>query len=624
MRVKIRWTAVLIWLAVGCIAALSCSLTRPAAHAGEEYFPVGNDSFYHAVRILDAARDPATFYEFDPKIHAPEGSLLVWPWGYDYAIAKLVRAGVALGLSADPLMIMLWIPVVAVFIGTGVLILVARQLQLGDWAVALAGLCMALSTSTQLLYGFGQIDHHYAEHICLLASLAAGLAWFRAPSVPVGIALGVTFGVALAVHNALFVLQAPFLAAALLLWLQGKRAPMRPVIAFAAALLGAALAMLLPSMPFQEGRFEFYMLSWFHFYIVCCSALIMVLLARLQPTRRSILALLAIAAVLLAPLLKQISYAQSFVSGSLGMLDQILEMRSPLQLLRDGEVTQLIGFYSLLGCIAPLTLVLCITRLWRERQSPRLLFWVWCVFGLLLMTTQIRMHYFGVFALFLPWIVVTQEYSAKWPELHKRTLLLASLGLVIAYIPVIRYALVAPMPRGGEDWFMKLYPMFPALHQACAEDPGVVLADTNAGHYIRYFSDCSVIANNFLLTEQQFQKADEVGRLFSLPIEQLKQQAPFVKYVLVRPGNIVTKADGHFSYEFFGSYAPGLSNTLLLGPASGVPPEFKLLYEVNMQKQSGQRTVEVPYAKLYKIEKVENGAPRSASLPAASANDVND
>ena len=62
--------------------------------------------------------------------------------------------------------------------------------------------------------------------------------------------------------------------------------------------------------------------------------------------------------------------------------------------------------------------------------------------------------------------------------------------------------------------------------QACAEDPGVVLADTNAGHYIRYFTDCSVIANNFLLTEQQFQKADEVYRLFALPHEQLTRQAP--------------------------------------------------------------------------------------------------
>ena len=36
------------------------------------------------------------------------------------------------------------------------------------------------------------------------------------------------------------------------------------------------------------------------------------------------------------------------------------------------------------------------------------------------------------------------------------------------------------------------------------------------GHYIRYYTDCPVIANNFLLTPQHFRKMDEVGALFSL------------------------------------------------------------------------------------------------------------
>lgn len=614
MRLKIRLTPLLLWLAVGCIAALSCSLSLPAAHVGNEYFPIGNDSFYHAVRILTTVHDPASFYEFDPKIHAPEGSLLVWPWGYDYFIAEMVRASLAIGLGPDPLMILLWVPVAMVFVGAALLMLVARRLGLGDWAVALAGLCFALSSSTQLLYGFGQIDHHYAEHICILASLAAGLAWFRAPSVSSGVALGITFGAALAIHNALFILQVPVLAAALLLWLQGKPLPMRPVLAFAAALLGAAIAVLLPSQPFMEGRFDFYLLSWFHFYIVCCTALVMVLLARLQPSRRNIGALAAIAVVLLIPLIQQINYARSFVDGSLGMLDQILEMRSPLQMVRDGEFGPLMGFYSLLGALAPITFALCAWRLCQERATPRVLFWIWCVFGLALMTTQVRMHYFGVFALSLPWLMVAQEFATHRPELHKRTLLIASLLLVLAYAPVLRYELVAPTPRGGERFFTPLYPIFEPLRQACAEDPGVVLADTNAGHYIRYFSDCSVIADNFLLTAQQFEKADEVGRLFALPAGELTKQAPFVKYVLARAGDIRAKGNGKFEYAFYGRHAPGLSQTLLLAPASARPPQFKLLYEVgmHMHKPGSEQTTEVPYAKLYKV------------VPSAARESVND
>lgn len=617
MPVKIRWTTLLLWLAISAIAALSCSLDRSATHIGETHFPLGIDSFYHAVRILDTVRDPASFYEFDPKIHAPEGSLLVWPWGYDYALAMIVRAGLALGLGSDPLMILLWIPVAAVFVGTGLLMLVARRIGLGDWATALAGLCMALSASTQMLYAFGQIDHHYAEHICILASLAAGLSWFRAPSTASGVALGITFGIALAIHNALFILQVPFLATALLLWLQGKGPQLRPVLTLVIALVGSTLAILLPSQPFQEGRFEFYYLSWFHLYVVVCTAAVMLLITRLQPTRRGIGSLAVIAALLLTPLINQIAYARSFVDGSLGMLSVIQEMRSPLQWVRDGQWVPVTKFYSALFFLAPITFGLCVFRSWRERTSPRLLFWVWCVFGLPLMMTQIRMHYFGTFALFLPWLVVAQEVGSWRPELHKRSLLVASLLLVLAYSQVLRYQLIAPTPPAGDQGFANLYPAFEPLRHACEQDPGVVLADTNAGHYIRYFTKCSVIANNFLLTAQQFAKVDLVYRLFALPAEQLPKEAPFVKYVLTRPSDIGATGNDQFKYRFFGDYPTDLGKQLLLAPLDRIPPGYQLLFRVTMQKRlpEGDRTVEVPYARLYKIV---------PSAPAASVNNVSE
>jgi hypothetical protein len=72
----------------------------------------------------------------------------------------------------------------------------------------------------------------------------------------------------------------------------------------------------------------------------------MVLLARLRPTPRSIGSLAAVAALLLVPLINQIVYARSFVDGSLGMLSEILEMRSPLQMVRDGSFDGLTRFYS--------------------------------------------------------------------------------------------------------------------------------------------------------------------------------------------------------------------------------------------------------------------------------------
>src|SRR5687767_4288559 len=102
------------WLLVGLIAAGACALKWPAAHFSDEYLPFGNDAFYHARRILDTVADPSAFYEFDPKIHAPEGSVLTWPWGYDYAMAMLVKAGELLGIPAPPLLILIWLPVLAV------------------------------------------------------------------------------------------------------------------------------------------------------------------------------------------------------------------------------------------------------------------------------------------------------------------------------------------------------------------------------------------------------------------------------------------------------------------------------------------------------------------------------
>jgi hypothetical protein len=81
-------------------------------------------------------------------------------------------------------------------------------------------------------------------------------------------------------------------------------------------------------------------------------------------------------------------------------------------------------------------------------------------------------------------------------------------------------------------------PIFDPLRKACAANPGIVLSDADSGHYIRYYTECSVIADNFLLTAQHMQKVDEAERLFSLPAAELAQAAPYVKYVLVRPFKI--------------------------------------------------------------------------------------
>ena len=77
----------LIWLIAGTIAAFMALQFSSASYVDGDWIPVGNDSFYHARRILDAAIGERGFYQFDDMIHVPEGSWLNWPWGYDYLMA---------------------------------------------------------------------------------------------------------------------------------------------------------------------------------------------------------------------------------------------------------------------------------------------------------------------------------------------------------------------------------------------------------------------------------------------------------------------------------------------------------------------------------------------------------
>ena len=71
------------------LAVVSALQYADAALFGSQFIPVGNDSFYHARRILAAAFSSRGFYQFDDTIHVPEGSWVTWPWAYDYLLGRL-------------------------------------------------------------------------------------------------------------------------------------------------------------------------------------------------------------------------------------------------------------------------------------------------------------------------------------------------------------------------------------------------------------------------------------------------------------------------------------------------------------------------------------------------------
>lgn len=595
-----RWKFIGSWLLVSLVAAGVCSLCWPAVHFSDEYLPFGNDAFYHARRILDTVADPSSFYEFDKKIHAPEGSLLTWPWGYDYAMAWLVKAGLALGLAGSPMAILVWLPVAAVFLSIGLIMLVARRLGLSPGLVVIAGLAAALSPLTQYLHGVGQIDHHFAEYIFVLATMACGLRWFARPEdTKAAIILGTVLGTAPAIHNGLFILQVPVLVSLLVLWLQNIRVPMRAMLAFAGALLLTTLAILIPSLPFRLGLFEFYTLSWFHLYIAVGTAVTALALTSFARSNRNIAILAALAILLLLPLLQQVIVARSFLSGTILRLDAIDEARPLATLARSPAGRRSLSLmYSLLIWLLPLTAILCAVKGWQERATGRVFFWLCCMLGLALLVTQLRLHYFGSFALYLPWLVWAGTAARRAPAHHKRILLLVSLGLLLAYWMPARYELGANMALAGDPNFPALRPILGDLQQACAKEPGIVLADNDAGHYIRYYTQCSVIANNFLLTRQHEDKIRQIDHLRSLSAQELPSAAPYVRYVLLRPAGIELLQPGT-RYASYSRTAAQLVKDLLLKPLDQVPPNYVLVGQANLRASRPEDSV--PYIRVFKV-----------------------
>ena len=489
----------LIWVFASAIAFALQLNSMSATYTPEGFVPVGNDSFYHARRIIDTARDPAAFYEFDPKIHAPEGSLLTWPWGYDYAMGMLLRAGTELGLAADPMKFLAYVPPFAVLATVGLTIMIGVALGLSWWSVLLLALCVASSPLTQGMHGIGSIDHHYAEYIVILAFMASALRWMREPESRAAAALvALVLGVGPAIHNGLFALQVPLLLAAGVCWLRGIRLAGGPVATFGTTLAGSTLLVLLPSLPFRLGMSEYYLLSWFHLYVALCTALVMAFFARFSVTARSIAGLVALAALLVAPLVRDLVLAGAFVGKEAEALETIQEARSVWSHYQERGFIGISAIYSSLVFLAPFTWAGCAYALLRTRDRRVVLVCGFALITLPLMLAQFRFQYYGSLGLYLPLILVADRASVG--RGRKAWMVAITLLLVAAYYPALRYGLTGWRQLGNDVYYRMTRLAMPALAEACRRDPGIVLARNNEGHFIRYHTDCPVIANNFLLT----------------------------------------------------------------------------------------------------------------------------
>jgi hypothetical protein len=599
MTRKIDW--LLVWMAASVVALIVALLPVYAALVDGHYIPVGNDSFYHARRILDILADPTSLHEFDTHIHVPEGSLLIWPWGYDYLMSMLVRLGLTLRLSADPMAILDHLPVLVFPLTLALVLSVCRQLGLSVVATLLALLATALFPLNQGLYSVGNIDHHFAEHLLVLAALASGMGWLRKPDSAARAALAAAvLGVAHCIHNGLFILQLPIVLAFILMWLRGTERP-RTTWIFATALVLATLAAALPSTSLRLGRFEFFTLSWFHVYFAACVAVGCVILQRTTFSKRSLIIVVATGLLMAAPVVSQILLAERFLSVSVEGAKEIAETQSLWGLAHGvGGFTELFGLYTLLVLALPVAGLVGVWQLWRKQEGHRVLFWATTIFGLALLANMVRMHVYGSFALYLPWILLADEYVCR-KNLDVRAVGLGlGLVLLLAFIPGLKTTFAARKTQSNDPYYALTHELYARLSQECAARPGIALSSLDDGNYIRYHTDCSIIANNFLLTPQHEAKAREVQALLALPAAELSRRAPDVRYLLVRrntlfrakpAGGIEFVADGDPESD------PPLVNELLATPPEHLPPGFRLLQELAFEKPH-----HAPFARLFAVE----------------------
>jgi hypothetical protein len=590
-----RAGTIAVWLAGSLIAMFFALLEGESAVLGDYWLPRGNDSFYHARRILDAAVGTRGFYQFDDRLHVPDGSWISWPWAYDYLLAKATQAALWLAPSLDPMAFIAYVPVAWIFLNAALFLATAREIGLSREMQILVMFCFAFSPLTQLLHWIGMVDHHYIESTFVLLCAWLGLRWLKQPgTLRRPVVLGLTLGAATAFHNGLFILQIFPLTAVLLLWLRHAAPPAAELRALAITLVITTLLVLVPSEPFREGMFEFGLHSWFHLYAAGCTALAIAFMSWRAASGKTVGALAAIAVLVSLPLGAQVVGGAGFLSGTFSVLDRVTEVRSPYKMFTETMgPTATAGYYSWLLLLSPVLLFLFAFRALRERRPEKIYFAIFATFGLTLLLMQLRLHYFGYFGLIAGTLLIVDEIRARngW---HRGLVFVAMLAaLTVAFQPALRERLFVAYAPSSDPEYAAAFALFLELGEQCAEDPGTVLASSDDGSPILFHTECSVIANNFILRPEDAAHIDEIGRLMRLSPDELRIQRPDIKYLLLRSRDFSVERDG---VSYLVPENPIAKQLFIDFPP---PPGFTLISGIRQTTEDGS-----PgglYARLFKV-----------------------
>ena len=354
------------------------------------------------------------------------------------------------------------------------------------------------------------------------------------------------------------------------------------------------LAVCLPSDPLRQGFFEYYTLSWFHVYVSACSSAIAVLFSFAR-SRLTMGVVAAFAVLAMLPIVGAMGHAGQFLAGDLELLSSVFEVLSPFKLWSlygDKYSTEL---YSWLLVLVVPSLAFNVWLVWASREPALQFYSIASAFTLALLLLQFRFNVFGVATMVMTPLLAAKFACEKWPE-RRRALTLACFAVFAAALGPTYPVWQTQWFLAGSDSYESIRGVFPLLRQECAQHPGIVLAPVDDGHSVRYHTDCSVIANPFLLTPQHSAKVRQARNLMAMTPEDLLTHDKLVDYLLVHH---------HVKMKFSGgNESPNLENlrttqmsgmeARLLDPNPALPVQFQKLWE--LKTPAGQ-----VYARLYKV-----------------------
>lgn len=578
----------LIWLAGGTLGLFFALHWLAGAYVDGEFVPMGNDSYYHAHRILDLAQR-GEFYEHDLRIDPPTGLWVPWPWAYDYLAGRLVQGLYVLG-GIPHLTSLSYLAPAWVYVNAALLLGVGSALGLSLPLRLILLLCFAFSPLTQYAHGVGVIDHHYVEYSFVLATLWLTLLWAAQPTQRwAAVGLGMVLGSASAFHNGLFILQIPVLAWLGLRWLHRADRPAAMVVAqFGLALLLSNALWLSGSAAAGAGFFHFYLFSYFHLYLAAATALVALWFSISPgPSLRAWLGLGLLAVALIVPLVPELQHGYGFMASTIDApgYAQIGELKSILGHTPAGALNAAtrMAFYTHLLWLLPVTLL---WALWvgsqRQYSAQYHAFAVLTLLGSVLLLQQFRLHYYGSFALYLPLLLAV--HTVRWPKRWLQGVGLAGLCLILAaaHRPYSLMKLWQAPDIALDKDFALLRPLMQPLAQLCQQAPGLVVADHNLGNHILFHTNCATVANNFILTQQDVIRWSRLeAALQQQTPQQLAQTYPQARYLLV-----------------VRSAAYGAALRRLLDTAQPLPPGFEVLIVLQAEGADGQRQ---PVAVLLKL-----------------------